>query len=64
MLAAHTHTLLCSGCRMEEALLRAEAALGDDWLSSGDRLALQRRILRLGGCGCIFVGGDAMTACA
>jgi hypothetical protein len=31
-----------------QALERAEAALADDCLSSGDRLALQRRVLRLG----------------
>ena len=35
-------------CRPVQALERAEAALADEWLSSGDRLALQRRVLRLG----------------
>lgn len=34
--------------RPEEALEVAEAALADEWLSHGDRLALQRRVLRLG----------------
>lgn len=36
--------------RVGEALEMAEAGLADDWLSHGDRLALQRRVLRLGGC--------------
>ncbi len=39
--------------RAAEALEVAEAALADEWLSHGDRLALRRRVLRLGGCGCI-----------
>lgn len=34
--------------RQTDALEIAEAALADEWLSSGDRLALQRRVLRLG----------------
>ena len=40
----------CAVCcfRPVQALERAEAALADDCLSSGDRLALQRRVLRLG----------------
>ncbi|KAL6769540.1 hypothetical protein ACKKBG_A31395 [Auxenochlorella protothecoides x Auxenochlorella symbiontica] len=33
--------------RVGEALEMAEAGLADDWLSHGDRLALQRRVLRL-----------------
>ncbi|GLI71599.1 hypothetical protein VaNZ11_016863 [Volvox africanus] len=34
--------------REEEALQVAEAALTDPWIRHGDRLALQRRVLRLG----------------
>ncbi|KAG2484067.1 hypothetical protein HYH03_017087 [Edaphochlamys debaryana] len=34
--------------REEEALVVAEAALSDPWVRHGDRLALQRRVLRLG----------------
>ena len=43
--------LLCTACtlrRHEAALERAEAALADEWLSCGYRLALQRRVLYLG----------------
>lgn len=41
--------------RPEEALEVAEAALADEWLSHGDRLALQRRVLRLGAFGIVTV---------
>ena len=47
---AYAPSCACSVCcsRPVQALEQAEAALADDWLSSGDRLALQRRVLRLG----------------
>jgi hypothetical protein len=34
--------------RHEQALKQAEAALADEWLSCGSRLAMQRRVLSLG----------------
>ncbi|KAK9829081.1 hypothetical protein WJX72_003785 [[Myrmecia] bisecta] len=34
--------------RVEEALEVAQSALADEWVKHGDRIALQRRILRLG----------------
>lgn len=33
---------------MAGVLQMAEAALADEWVTNGDRIALQRRILRLG----------------
>lgn len=33
---------------MDEALLAAEAGVEDTWVQHGDKLALQRRVLRLG----------------
>lgn len=41
-------SLLRCRCRPGQSLERAEQALADERLSNGDRLALQRRILRLG----------------
>ncbi len=40
--------LVCWLCRPVQSLERAEQALLDQSLSNGDRLGLQRRILRLG----------------
>lgn len=38
----------CQLKAMTGALQMAEAALADEWVINGDRVALQRRVLRLG----------------
>ena len=50
--------------RPVDALELAETALADDYLSNGDRLALQRRVLRLGERACLRVQGSTHSCSA